>query len=137
MSQIEIITRAERYRRWSYSDRARILAECEMPGAIIEEVARRNDISPSLIHKWRKQLRDSAAERTAATFIDFGTVENLPLPPAAAPMPRESQPIGVAHLAANGCIEISFPGGECLTVRGEVSELALVGVINALRHRQC
>jgi hypothetical protein len=35
MAGIEIITRTERRQRWSWAERVRILAECEMPGAII------------------------------------------------------------------------------------------------------
>jgi transposase-like protein len=36
-----LITGDERRRRWSDADRARILAEIEVPGAVVAEVARR------------------------------------------------------------------------------------------------
>jgi transposase len=56
-----LITGDERRRRWSVEDRARILAEIEVPGAVVAEVARRADICTSLIYKWRREARKSAS----------------------------------------------------------------------------
>ncbi len=78
MAGIEIITRTERRRRWSRADRARILAECAMPDAIIAEVCRRNDIVSSMVHKWRKQEREKAAHGMLPPFIGYGELTALP-----------------------------------------------------------
>lgn len=78
MAGIEIITRTERRRRWSRADRARILAECDAPNAIIIKVCRRNDIAASLVHKWRRQEREREASRELPPFIGYGELASLP-----------------------------------------------------------
>ena len=49
MSQITILNGPERRRRWHEDDRVRILEAAFAPGAAIAEVARRFDVSTSLI----------------------------------------------------------------------------------------
>ncbi len=56
MGQITVFSGPERRRRWSKEDRVRILAEAFSPGACVREVARRNDLAPSLIYGWRRSL---------------------------------------------------------------------------------
>src|ERR1700761_8153008 len=51
------IQRPRATRRWSDEERARILTEAFSPGACVAAVARRNDISTSLIYQWRDKLR--------------------------------------------------------------------------------
>jgi transposase len=62
-----LISGAERRRRWSDEDRQRILAAISEPGAVIAEVARREDVCTSLIFKWRRELRE-AVEADASGF---------------------------------------------------------------------
>jgi|ERR1700744_1238144 transposase len=57
MSQMTVFSGRERRRRWSDEERARILTEAFSPGACVAAVARRNDISTSLIYQWRDKLR--------------------------------------------------------------------------------
>lgn len=56
MSQITVFSGPERRRRWSREDRVRILGEAFSPGACVREVARANDLSPSLIYNWRRSF---------------------------------------------------------------------------------
>jgi transposase len=49
-----LITGVERRRRWRDEDRVRILAAIEEPGAVVAEVARREDVCTSLVYKWRR-----------------------------------------------------------------------------------
>ena len=58
MTKMTLITGAERRRRWSAEDRERILAAACAPGSVVADVARRADISTSLIYRWRRQLLD-------------------------------------------------------------------------------
>ena len=44
MGRMTLITGGERRRRWSDEDRVRILAAIEEPGAMVAEVARREDV---------------------------------------------------------------------------------------------
>jgi transposase len=88
MSRIEVLSGPERRRRWSAEQKQSIVAEAFAPGASVCEVARRVDLVPSLIYRWRQELRSAAAgfsevvvaaepsERTvaapAALVIEFG-----------------------------------------------------------------
>jgi len=74
-----LITGGERRRRWSEEDRARILAAASAPGAVVTEVARREDICTSLIYLWRREAR--TAERLAG-FTEV-VVEGSAEPPGA------------------------------------------------------
>jgi len=61
MTQIEVLSSPERRRRWSAEQRRSIVAEAFAPGASVCEVARRVDVVPSLIYRWRQELRAAAA----------------------------------------------------------------------------
>lgn len=143
MAGIEIITRTERRRRWSWAERARILAECEMPDAIIAEVCRRNDIVSSLVHKWRKQEREKAARGIMPPFIGYGELAALPQHGGFSggdidlrqPDERMLPPDNVA--AKTGVIEIAFPGGVQVSLRGEVADRTLARVFQCLRLGSC
>ena len=54
---LEIISGVERRRRWSDADKLRIVAEADEAGAKVAEVARRHEISRSILWTWRKQAR--------------------------------------------------------------------------------
>ena len=55
--RIELITGAERRRRWCDDDKARIVVESFAPGANVSEVARRNGLSPQQLFAWRREAR--------------------------------------------------------------------------------
>src|ERR1700740_2678965 len=55
LQRAEIITGTGRRRRWSTDAKAAIVAESFAPGASVSAVARRHDISPSLLFLWRRQ----------------------------------------------------------------------------------
>jgi transposase len=57
VGQITLISGRERRRHWSCEDRARILAAIAAPGAVVAEVARREDVCTSLVYKWRREAR--------------------------------------------------------------------------------
>jgi transposase len=61
MSRIEVLSGPERRRRWSAEQKQSIVAEAFAPGASVCEVARRVDLVPSLIYRWRQELRSAAA----------------------------------------------------------------------------
>ena len=58
--RIEILSGAERRRRWSDEAKARIVAESVVPGAMVSQVARRHDVLPSQIYAWRKAAREAS-----------------------------------------------------------------------------
>jgi len=61
MTQIEVLSSPERRRRWSAEQKRSIVAEAFAPGASVCVVARRADVVPSLIYRWRRELRSTAA----------------------------------------------------------------------------
>lgn len=46
-----------RRRRWSDREKAQIVREAQRPGAILQEVAQRHGLHPSLLTRWRAQHR--------------------------------------------------------------------------------
>src|ERR1019366_6844571 len=51
MTQMTLITGAERRRRWSFDERERILAAASAPGAVVAEVGRRWDVCTKALSK--------------------------------------------------------------------------------------
>jgi transposase len=110
MSSITVLTSRERRRRWSASEKARIVEESFAAGAIVAEVARRHDVNTNLLHLWRRQVRGAPIGR--ARFL----------------------PVSIASAAGVGAgvIEIEFGSGVRVRVDGAVDEAALGRVLRAL-----
>jgi transposase len=60
MSRIEVLSGAERRRRWSEDQKRAIVAEAFAPGASVREVARCRDVVPGQIYRWRRDLCSAA-----------------------------------------------------------------------------
>ncbi|HVB80634.1 MAG TPA: transposase [Candidatus Binataceae bacterium] len=56
-----MITGVARHRRWSEDEKRAIVAESFAPGAVVAEVARRVDVSPGQIYRWRQEMRTAVA----------------------------------------------------------------------------
>jgi transposase len=56
MARVEVITRPERRRRWSAEQKQAIVAESLAPGAVVTEIARRAEIGPGQIYRWRREI---------------------------------------------------------------------------------
>jgi transposase len=137
LRRIEVITGAERRRRWSADEKAEIVAESLAEGAVVSDVARRHGLSPQQLFGWRARLRDavrgSAPASDATPAFVPAIVENEP-PCAAAPaLPAAVVAVGTAG-SDPGSIEIAF-GGVIVRVRGEADPRALTTVLKALRVR--
>jgi transposase len=68
MSRIEVLSDLERRRRWSAEEKRSIVAEAFAPGSSVYAVARRRDLVPGQIYRWRNELR-SAAPGFAAVVV--------------------------------------------------------------------
>jgi len=112
MATVTVLTSAERRRRWSSTEKARIVGESLLPGAGVTAVARRHDVHPNLLHQWRRQ-----AKREIGDALRF-------VPVAVAPAPQ-------AGLANGGSIEIEL-GSVRVRVDAAVDEAALGRVLRAL-----
>lgn len=60
MSRVEVLSGPERRRRWSADQKRTMVAEAFAPGASVCEVARRVDVVPGQIYRWRHELRAAA-----------------------------------------------------------------------------
>ena len=57
MSQVTVITGAERRRPWSDEQKLALIEAAFAPGAKVAQVAAQADIRPSQIYRWRRDLR--------------------------------------------------------------------------------
>jgi transposase len=135
LRRIEVITGAERRRKWSAEEKAEIVAESLTDGAVVSEVARRHGLSPQQLFGWRARLR--AAVKGSAPSCDAtpsfvpAIVENEPPSPAAPALPAV---MAMGAGVAPASIEIAL-GGVIVRVRGEADPRALTAVLKALRVR--
>jgi transposase len=60
MNSVEVITTVQRRRRWSPAEKKAIVEEAEQPGMSISAVARRYDLHPNQLFKWRRLLHEGA-----------------------------------------------------------------------------
>src|SRR5689334_24226909 len=56
MARVEVITGPERRRRWSAEQKRAIVAESWAPGAVVTQIARRAEICPGQIYRWRREI---------------------------------------------------------------------------------
>jgi len=61
MSDYEIITDGGRRRRWSSSEKLRVVGETLEENASISVVARRNGVAPNLLYRWRRLMLKGGA----------------------------------------------------------------------------
>ncbi len=94
-----------RRRKWSAGEKAQIVREAQRPGAMLQEVAQRHGLHPSLLTRWRAQGRvvKKKAPRREARLLPV-TVERRPR--------SESglvRPDGIRGPAStSGCIDVEF-----------------------------
>ncbi len=119
MARNEVITGTERRRRWSEEQKRAIAAESLAPGAVVSEVARRADVRPSQIYRWRQELH---------TVAD-GFAQVLIAPPERALRAADSA-------ACTGpVIEIEFAGRVRLRIPAAIPAALAAAVIKALSRR--
>lgn len=79
MSDIKVITAVQRRRRWSAEDKRAIVEESELPGMSISYVARKYDIHPSQLFRWRRLMQQGALEavRKDERVVSISEVKRL------------------------------------------------------------
>jgi transposase len=136
MSDVEILARVERRRKWSIAEKAALIAEVEAEGGKVKRVAQRHRISESLLYNWRaawKAAATAAGSSAAAEFVPLGVVgEADTAAPALLPPPEAPSSSRRAEARA-GTIEIALPNGSRVSVDAFVNEQALSRVLRALK----
>ena len=130
--RIDIRVGVERRRKWSRDDRLRIVQESLTDGAVIAEVARRNEVASSLIYTWRKQALAGLLEGFHQVRIVPDADEALPV--LAAPEPSDIVAARSAELS-RGRIEVALPDGTTLRVDGDAEHGALRIILASLSRR--
>jgi transposase len=119
-------------RRWfSADDKARMIEETLVPGAVVSEVARRHGLAPQQLFTWRRHARQPAGADAAPEVPQFvpAVVESA-FPEGAVRGRRRRR--GRPEDLASGIIEVEIEGVSVRVGRGADAKTVAV-VIRALK----
>ncbi len=126
----EAADRGKRIRRhWKTEIKRRIVREAGKPGAVKQQVAQRHGVHVSVLNRWRTELPSaSSGAKKAARRARL-----LPVQVSKTQTSRAaSRPLHAPMPATAGDIEVAFPAGQRVTVRGVVDGEALRAVLQEL-----
>ena len=116
MARMTLMSGPERRRRWRAEERREILIEAFSPGAVVTDVARRYDVSTSLIYKWRREV---LAARDESGFVPAVVVDGAEVARPA-----------VAH---DPTIVVELPQGARVTISADTPPALVTATLRALR----
>ena len=127
--RVEVITRAERRRRWSSADKLRLVMATRETGATVASVAREHGVSESLLYAWRGRLPPSGmvdlpGATAAGGFVPITVIGDRPVSTVGS-----GDGLGPVPPAT---IEIELPNGCRLRVHERVAASMLRKVIAVL-----
>lgn len=139
MARVDILRPSDRRRIWSAQEKAALLAEIDAEGGKVRLVARRHQISESLLYNWRSARKAAAVAIGAPENVEFlpvGVIDGprSGIPPMLSPPcpePAPQQPLTTEGKA--GSIEIALPNGTRISVDASVNEKALSRVLRAMK----
>jgi transposase len=127
--EVDVILGKARRRRSDEEERT-LVAETLQPGSSVDGVARRHEISPSLLFSWRKQLhaelgfvKDRDWDCTGFTVVAIAGPETEAVAKASEPPPGEPR------------VEIRFADGAQMMVTGTADPALVMAVTKALARR--
>lgn len=121
--RVEVLTGPGRRRQWSDEQKARVVAEAMVPGAVVSQIARRWQICPQQVFAWRR----AALRGTPTDLVSIG--------PAFVPIvedPSVGEQPAATTAARTPEIEIDT-GGVKIRVVGGVDTKTLTAVLRAVR----
>jgi transposase-like protein len=125
---MEIIL-GEPRRRWSEDEKRALVAETLVEGETVNGVARRHNISRSMLFCWRKQYREAPSrtkpKSTPICFTPVAVAEPGPSTPLAPPAPPAAMPL----------IELEFGRGVHLRITGAADPDLVAAVMKAMPRR--
>jgi transposase len=122
MGQVTVIAGNERRRRWTDEERISILIEAFSPGTCVADVARRRDVSTSLIYTWRRQFLIAKAEPAQAEALEREFAEVVMVEDATAPSARKRP-----------AIVIDLMRGKRVSIFSSAPPAMVAAVLKALR----
>jgi transposase len=131
-----VLSGPERRRRWTAAEKLRIVEESLAPDVVASEVARRYDIHPHQLHKWRQEWRlgrlgrGLAPQRAGGSEARFVPVALSPAANGRAPQKTAAaaEPASTGSAAA-GMIEMEFADGSRMRVIGSVDSGILAAAL--------
>jgi transposase len=128
---VEIINGIGGRRRWSVDDKARIVGETLIPGAVVSEIARRHGLSPQQLFGWRRDARRLTGVGEDADRPRF--VPAVVEQPTPTPVGKQRKPRRVGRgSGATGIIEMEIGGVTVRVGRGAEAK-TVAAVIHALK----
>ena len=138
MSEVDILGPSDRRRIWSAEEKAALLAEVDAEGGKVRLVARRHQVSESLLYNWRSARKAAAVAMGAPQDVEFvpvGVIGGAATGGPAMltlPMPEPVSPPLSDEVKA-GTMEITLPNGARVSVDAFVNEKALSRVLRAMK----
>ena len=115
-------------RIWSQSEKLLIVSEAVAPGASICAVARRHNLSSSLLYRWIKSFKANEPVQKLA-FVPIALA-----PPAVTGSARGSEP-STAHSRTNSLIEVVLANGRILRIGADIDMAMLKRIAAALEEQ--
>ena len=106
--RVEVLTGAPRRRRWSAAEKAAIVAESLVPGAVASTVALRHGLHRNQLYMWRREVRSGALANRGIAMPDF-----VPIVPESRTASRTAVieiEIGGAVLRADAGVDLALLG---------------------------
>lgn len=110
MSQVTVISGVERRRVWTDEQKRALVAAACAPGASVADIARRADLRPSQLYRWRRDLAEPAAAGFTALTV--------------APEPAAT---------AAGAAMVLEVGGAVLRIAADAPPVLVAAVVRSLR----
>ncbi len=79
MVTVEVLTGIQRRRRWSAEQKKAMVLECEQPGMNVSVVARKYEVHPNQLFRWRRLFHEGAltAVRADEELVPCSEVKEL------------------------------------------------------------
>ena len=111
----------QRRRRWSRSEKERIVAAALEPGVVASEVAREAGIHTSQLFRWRQQLCERTPAPVAFNAVAVAHVQDATAPTLPASSPEQA-----------GTVEIEFATGGRMRITGSVDASTVSALLKAM-----
>jgi len=130
---MEIITGVERRRSWPLERKLAVLEEASRGSESAASVARRHDIRPQQLYRWRRELREGRLDGSAPeppTFLPVSLADyERPDAESTSPSPRRA---GRRRAATGSRVEIVLANGRMLRVDAGIEAAVLQQLIGVL-----
>jgi transposase len=128
--------RGKRIRRhWTAEEKRRIMQDAGRPDAVRRQVAEHHGVHVSVLNRWRRELGADARRaisKKAARPVRLLPVQVSRSSPRSPPRPANRSLPATTTSVAGDLIEVAFPAGQRVTVRGGVNGEVLRAVLQEL-----